>query len=265
MRIASVGVAIAILCVALHLAAGLMTFVDLASAAFIAVPAFAAFAAVGFKEQGVLIVREIAVQVGIVGMLIGFVGILQNVSDLNALGPAYALMLLVVFYGFILTGVCGMLSAKITESIVAPSVGLRVVSAGLWVVICALAMNGAAGLAAFIDLPSLLIVAALSVVIAGTSDDEWPKALAQYLPVAGFTGVLAGFIVMLQNMVDPKAIGPALAVAVLTLTYCNVASVALTLAYPEMRQDKSPARFTYLGFVLLFIMAATSVLLLSLA
>ena len=66
-------------------------------------------------------------------------------------------------------------------------------------------------------------------------------------------------------MSDPKAIGLALALAVLTLTYRNVASVALTLAYPEMRQDRNPARFTYLGFVLLFIMAATSVLLLCLA
>ena len=101
MKVFSLVLALAILCVALNFAAGLSLFVDLTSMAFIAIPVFAAFVAQGFKIQGIQVVRDIAIQVAIVGMLIGLVGILQNMSDPQALGPAYAIMFLVVFYGFI--------------------------------------------------------------------------------------------------------------------------------------------------------------------
>ena len=89
------------------------------------------------------------------------------------------------------------------------------------------------------------------------------NAVARYLPVAGFLGLLVGVIVMLQNMSNPKAIGPAMAIALLTLTYCNLISVTLKLAFPEKILQERATHFTYLGFVLLFIMGIYSVLILS--
>ena len=124
-------------------------------------------------------------------------------------------------------------------------------------------MENAAGLAAFLDLVSLLIVASLTLVIIGTSASEKLKSLARYLPVAGFLGVLVGVIIMLQNMSNPKAIGPAMAIALLTLTYCNLISVTLKLAFPETILRERANYFTYLGFVLLFVMGIYSVLILS--
>ena len=46
-------------------------------------------------------------------------------------------------------------------------------------------MENAAGLAAFLDLVSFLIVASLTLAIIGTSASEKLKSLARYLPVAG--------------------------------------------------------------------------------
>ena len=78
----------------------------------------------------------------------------------------------------------------------------------LWTGIVLYTMENAAGLAAFLDLVSFLIVASLTLAIIGTSASEKLKSLARYLPVAGFIGVLVGVIGMLQNMSNPKAIGP---------------------------------------------------------
>tara|TARA_X000000950_G_C13872700_1_gene643587 strand:+ start:350 stop:1147 length:798 start_codon:yes stop_codon:yes gene_type:complete len=263
MKIVALVAAAASLAFALNLATGLHAFIDVPSIAFIANAILASFVAVGFKRQGILVVADIALQVSIVGMLIGYVGILQNMSDPEALPFAFAIMLLVVFYGLLVAAICSLLSSNITEPISAPSVWQRVVGVLLWVVVVTYAMDGAAGVEAFFDPASLLIVAALSLIIFGTSASEGLRTLARHLPVAGFLGVLVGVIGMLQNMSDPKAMGPSMAVAILTLMYCNLGSVALKLAFPEMTPEKSDAHFTYLGFVLLFVMGITSVSILS--
>mgnify|MGYP001165674547 CR=1 FL=1 len=263
MKIVGLVTAMIAMCIALNFATGLSGFVDLTSIAFIAIPVFAAFVAVGFKKQGVLVVQNTAIQVAIVGMLIGFIGILQNMSDPKALGPALAIMLLVVFYGVIVAGVSGLLATGITKKIETPPVWQRVTSVLLWVGICAAAMDGLTGLTAFIDPSSVLIVAALTAAMFGTTARERPKSLAQNLPAAAFLGVLIGVIAMMQHMSTPKLIGPAMAIAVLTLLYCNALSVLLKLAFPDTTLEDSPSHFTYLGFVLVFVMGATSVLLLS--
>ena len=263
MKIVALVAAAASLAFALNLATGLHTFMHVPSIAFIANAILASFVAVGFIRQGILVVADIALQVSIVGMLIGYVGILQNMSNPEALPFAFAIMLLVVFYGLLVAATCSLLSSNITEPISAPSVWQRVVGVFLWVVVVTYAMDGAAGVEAFFDPASLFIVAALSLVIFGTSASERLRTLARHLPVAGFLGVLVGVIGMLKNMSDPKAMGPSMAVAILTLMYCNLGSVALKLAFPEMTPEKSDAHFTYLGFVLLFVMGITSVSILS--
>ena len=263
MKTVALVAAAACLAFALNLATGLNAFTDLISIAFIAIAILASFVVVGFKRQGILVVADIAIQVSIVGMLIGYVGILQNMSDPDELPLAFAIMFLVVFYGLLAAAICSLLSPNITEPILAPSVWQRVIGVLLWVFVVTYAMDSAAGVEAFFDPTSLLIVVALFLIIFGTSASEELRSLARHLPVAGFLGVSVGVVGMLQNMSDPKAIGPAMAVAVLTLTYCNLGSVALKLAFPEITLETSAARFTYLGFVLLFVMGITSVLILS--
>ena len=262
MKILGLAIAATILGFALHLASGLGAYIDLISIVFIVIPTIAAFVAVGFKRSGVIVARDTVIQVSIVGMLIGYMGIIQSPVDSAALAPALAIMLLVVFYGLIVAGVCYLISGATAETIPTPTALQRVVSVLLWVGVSGLGMSGApGGIAAFLDLSSLLILGALCLVIAITSASEWQKSLAQHLPVAGFVGVLVGVIGIFQSASDPSAIGPAMAIAFLTLIYCNTISVVLKLAYPEMQQGKGSIHLTYLGFVLLFVTFITAVLL----
>ncbi|MDC3124228.1 hypothetical protein OBB00_05890 [Gammaproteobacteria bacterium] len=263
MKTVALVAAAACLAFALNLATGLNAFLDLTSIVFTAVPILAAFVAVGFKRHGTLVVADIALQTAIIGMLIGSVGLLQNMSDPKALSFAFAIMFLMIFYGLLVAAICSLLSSSITEPISVPSIWHRAAGVLLWAVVVTYAMDSAAGLEAFFDPTSLLIVAALSLTIFGASASEELRSLARYLPVAGFLGVLVGFIVMLQNMSNPKAIGPAMAIALLTLTYCNLISVALKLTFPETILQERATHFTYLGFVLLFVIGIYSVLALS--
>ena len=43
--------------------------------------------------------------------------------------------------------------------------------------------------------------------------------MGRYCPAMGMIGTLVGLVAMLGNMADPKAIGPAMAVALLTTMY----------------------------------------------
>ena len=56
--------------------------------------------------------------------------------------------------------------------------------------------------------------------------------IGKYAPAFGMIGTLIGLVIMLQNMSDPKAIGPAMAVALLTTMYGAVLAnlVALPMA-----------------------------------
>lgn len=56
------------------------------------------------------------------------------------------------------------------------------------------------------------------------------KALADVAPAMGMIGTLIGLVQMLSNMSDPKSIGPAMAVAMLTTLYGAV--IANLIAFP---------------------------------
>ena len=105
--------------------------------------------------------------------------------------------------------------------------------------------DGIEGIFPFIDLPSLIIV--LGMIVAGaiwsfplavtkqafadafsTEDIDENRAmlghevfmrLSQFAVASGLYGTLIGLVKMLSNMDDPTAIGPAMAVALLTIFY----------------------------------------------
>ncbi len=72
------------------------------------------------------------------------------------------------------------------------------------------------------------------------------KALAEVAPAMGMIGTLIGLVAMLSNMDDPKAIGPAMAVALLTTLYgaflANVIAIPiankLTLRLEEEKMNQ---------------------------
>ncbi|WPL15785.1 Chemotaxis protein PomA [Thiorhodovibrio winogradskyi] len=59
------------------------------------------------------------------------------------------------------------------------------------------------------------------------------KSIADYSPAMGMIGTLIGLVQMLSNMDDPKAIGPAMAVALLTTLYGAVIANGIALPISE--------------------------------
>jgi flagellar motor component MotA len=76
-------------------------------------------------------------------------------------------------------------------------------------------------LAAFIDAPSLLIVAGISLPLVYVRGFSWQR-FRRLIVSAGAIGTMTGLIHMLQNLDDPAQLGPGIATAFITLYYAFV-------------------------------------------
>ena len=68
------------------------------------------------------------------------------------------------------------------------------------------------------------------------------KILADVAPAMGMIGTLIGLVAMLANMDDPKAIGPAMSVALLTTLYGAFAANFLFLPFADKLKGKNEAK-----------------------
>ena len=248
-------VAFALLVYGLFLADKRWLLFDLNSLAFILIPTLAAFASVKFGKEGFAVTRGLILQVSIVGILIAFVGMLARASDPSRIfGDAGGTALLVVLYACVVGGVCHLFSGNNEPKINSAPLPNRILALVVWILLTGFAMHGVAGIGAFAAASALAIFGALSIGICLPPEnvENYQAALAKYLPVSGLIGSLVGVIAVLFNASDPKAIGPAMAIALLVPFYCNFASVGLRLLYPTIaEQDSSPPAPFYLGFMLL--------------
>lgn len=244
-----------------------MNYIDLISIIFILVPIIAAMASLGISFNGVNLVRHIIAQVSVIGMLIGLVIMLGNLSDPDSLGPAFAVMLLVLLYGAIVYGLAtALLNTKPDSPDSSQPPYRRAIACAVFMLGLAAAMGN---LPAFVDIPSIIFLTLsliiLYAILKATKSETISEALAHQLPYLGLIGFLMGVIGMLGNMSDPRAIGPAMAFACLTLLYSNIASVLLKLAKPSVIENKNPLSLGYLTSVIVGISITTAVLLLSFA
>ena len=244
-----------------------MNYIDLISIIFILVPIIAAMASLGISFNGVNLVRHIIAQVSVIGMLIGLVIMLGNASDPDSLGPAFAVMLLVLLYGAIVYGLAtALLNTKPDSPVSSQPPYRRAIACAVFMLGLATAMGN---LPAFVDIPSIIFLTLsliiLYAILKATKSETISEALAHQLPYVGLIGFLMGVIGMLGNMSDPRAIGPAMAFACLTLLYSNIASVLLKLAKPSVIENKNPLSLGYLTSVIVGISITTAGLLLSFA
>ena len=202
--------------------------------------------------------RSLAMHTGLVGMISGIVGMLNDLNDPAAIGPSMAVALLSILYAVILSeGVFGPLASRASHALdVALSGDGADVEAGsrggAGVVFGLLGLGALASAGSLVGQPwvyfnapsALLVVGGtclftlafhpMSVVAAslGIAYGRGPlSAESAKEPLAvlgtmrmlavglGVLGTLIGLVSMLANMDDPSAIGPAMAVALLTLLY----------------------------------------------
>ena len=241
-----------------------MNYIDLISIIFIFVPIIAAMASLGISFNGVNLVRHIIAQVSVIGMLIGLVIMLGNASDPDSLGPAFAVMLLVLLYGTIVYGLASaILSAKPDAPVSSHPPYRRAIACAVFLVTLAGAIGN--NLSAFVDAPSIIFLTLsliiLYAILKASKSETIFEALAHHLPYVGLIGFLMGVIGVLGNLSDPKAIGPALAFACLSLLYSNIASVLIKLAKPSVIENKDPLNLGYLTSVIVGISISFSWLL----
>ena len=173
-----------------------------------------------FSRASLTIVVDLAYPVGLLGCSIGWVGILQNMIDPKAIAPIMAISFLPVLYAAVIHGLASGRSRDLSE--IDSTFVKKLVGSLVFVGLVIWAMDSAAGVGAFIDLSTVVLVV-LSIlffvifdrVSGDTSKNGWG---VRFLGI-GLLGFSIGFITMLANLDDPKAIGPAVAVAFLSLTY----------------------------------------------
>ncbi len=84
------------------------------------------------------------------------------------------------------------------------------------------------------------------------------EALAAYFPAYGLIGTLIGLVAMLNNLTDPKVIGPAMAVALLTTLYGSIACYLVFQPMAKKLDSKSKDERLVKGMVIQGVMAIQS-------
>ena len=69
---------------------------------------------------------------------------------------------------------------------------------------------------------------------------DWQKARF-YSLTTGLLGTFIGWIIMLKNMDDPAAIGPGMAIGILTLLYGLILAFAIALPVSYRLEDRAAA------------------------
>lgn len=218
---------------------------DLPSAIFVGIPLLGFAYTYSFTESGLTLISDLAYPVGLIALLIGLVGLLQNISDLDALPIALATAHVPLIYAAIGHGiVCGGRRdlSETDSSPVRKSVGTIIFLAlTLW------AANESAGLGIFVLLDALVFtfVGIIALVCADRLLNKqdvvgWSQRL---LGIALFC-FLCGLIGMLANLDERRAIGPAAALSLLGLLYPLILVVIGRIWLPEKMLNKNGSNGT---------------------
>lgn len=218
---------------------------DLPSAIFVGIPLLGFAYTYSFTESGLTLISDLAYPVGLIALLIGLVGLLQNISDLDALPIALATAHVPLIYAAIGHGiVCGGRRdlSETDSSPVRKSVGTIIFLAlTLW------AANESAGLGIFVLLDALVFtfVGIIALVCADHLLNKqdvvgWSQRL---LGIALFC-FLCGLIGMLANLDERRAIGPAAALSLLGLLYPLILVVIGRIWLPEKMLNKNGSNGT---------------------
>ena len=138
---------------------------------------------------------------------------------------------------------------------------MRILGLILSILVIVLGIYNGGTLRSFIDLPSIFFVIVITIgclLLAGVRMGAMFKAVfsanataeelkaavrgwgqaRRYVVAAGWIGVLVGVIIMLKNLDNPKALGPGLAMALITVFYATVLAYAVFLPLQSRLEDR---------------------------
>ncbi len=186
-----------------------------------------------------LIVRDIAIPIGISGTLIGFVAMLSSLSEPITLFPAMKVALLTTFYGvsfsLFIQPIIHNLQQKSLPTKAEEVSKLQVYFAVLiYFIVILMAISMCSEVASFIYFEAFSIVCFLPWLMTRCISDIDNQRIEQgsiYTLVAAFCAILIACLILLGNTDDLTRVGPTLALAYLGFLYGTVIFVINTIRY----------------------------------
>jgi len=184
-----------------------------------------------------------AVNFGTLGVLIGAVGMIENLTDIATIAPASAILYLTFLYGLTILLIFRQSSSSLADSSIR-GVPHRVSVLIALVLIQVWAMDSAIGVSAFIDLNTLIFWFSLCLVVLlcekmrGSSD--LVVALYRSLPLLSFVLNLLGLIIFLGS--STQDLSGALNIALLPFIYSLLAMMVIATLRPKVALD-NPLEF----------------------
>jgi flagellar motor component MotA len=181
-------------------------------------------------------------EMGVIGMYLGLLMMLHNMDDPNAIFPAFAIACLPVLYTSIIGFVMQNLGSTPEHDQLGTVSRLRYPSLILVLVTLYLCARGE--LALFFDLQTLVLTSLFIVVGIGLQRRQGkldPAKTRALFPTIGLIIGAMGIVLALSNFSNPKAIGPAMAMAFLGVLYTSVIRLMWIIIQPGMSSDQESA------------------------
>jgi len=242
-------------------------FFDLGTLVFLLGFIMAAYVAAGSYRLGTAVVRHAVLEVGLIGVIIGTVSLLGNMSDPDMIPPAIFVILLVAVYSLIIFGVTSIVGSE--EMQISPSLkGRPLVGCSIFLCSAGYAIADT-GFNAYLDPLSIILVMSGAGLVAGlrkiTNQVDGIGNVVSCLPFLGLFYLFLFSISLLTVLDDPRSLGPRLAVAYLSFGYALLSSVIIKLLRPSIVNEYKPIDWSFVGWSLVILLGTFGGLLASFA
>lgn len=181
-------------------------------------------------------------EIGVIGMYLGLLMMLHNMDDPNAIFPALAVACLPVLYASIIGFVLQNLGSTSEHNQTVAMSKLRYPSVILVFVVLFLCTRGELGL--FLDLKTLSLTTLFVGVGIGLQRRQGeldPVKARALFPTIGLIIGAMGIVLVLSNLSNPKAVGPAMAMAFLAVLYTSLIRLLWIIIQPGVSNDNTSA------------------------
>ena len=181
-------------------------------------------------------------EIGVIGMYVGLLMMLHNMDDPNAIFPALAVACLPVLYASVIGFVVQNLGSTSEHNQTVAVSKLRYPSVILVFVVLFLCTRGELGL--FLDLKTVSLTTLFVGVGIGLQlrqGEVDPVKARALFPTIGLIIGAMGIVLVLSNLSNPKAIGPAMAMAFLAILYTSLIRLLWIIIQPGVSNDNTSA------------------------
>ena len=191
-------------------------------------------------QKAINVSNQSILDVALLGMFIGIVGVMKNLENASELVPKLQLVFLPILYALILKGPLYMLSNNESEDLAKPEgLGLPTIAGIAFLGLTAMAMNTAAGIGPFIDTSSIVVVFGGLLLLALLNQffghESYFKVLRLIHGIAVVAAVV-GLILMLRFVDDPDGLRPAFAILYTVFIYSLILRITLLLSLPDINE-----------------------------